>query len=73
MTLQDERRRAQRLLAADDREHWLSVKEYAHSRGLNVQTVYSAIRRGVFPYVVDYPAGGRAVRIDPTRKVTHAA
>lgn len=46
-------------------EEWLSVKEYAASRKVHEQTVYSAIRRKLFPYHVERI--GKLIRIDVSR------
>lgn len=54
--------RAQAVLAESE---WLTVKEFAFARRVHVQTVYSAIRRGLFPY--HWERTGRTIRIDVSR------
>lgn len=48
------------------RSQFMTVKEYADTRGLHVQTVYAAIRRGLFPFAVERV--GAAIRIDVSRE-----
>lgn len=43
-------------------ERLFTVKEYAARYGVHVQTVYSAIRRGLFPHRVERPTS-RTIRI----------
>jgi excisionase family DNA binding protein len=43
----------------------LTVKEYADRHRVHVQTVYSAIRRGLLPHPVTRV--GRVIRIDVSR------
>lgn len=51
------------------RSRFLTVKEYADTRGLHVQTVYAAIRRGLFPFAVERSQGDKgAIRIDVSRE-----
>ena len=54
---------ARSILAAAEREEWLSVKEYAALRRVHVQTVYSALRyrAATFPHIVERV--GRVIRI----------
>lgn len=61
----------QALLTAADLQdqrasRFLTVKQYAADRGVHEQTVYAAIRRGLFPYVVERI--GNAIRIDVSRE-----
>jgi hypothetical protein len=46
-------------------DEWVTVKEYAFARKVNVQTVYSAIRRGHFR--LPFERIGRTIRIDVSR------
>lgn len=50
----------------------LTVKEYADRMRVHVQTVYSAIRRGLFPYRVVRPTGDRNLRISVPRESIQA-
>jgi predicted DNA-binding transcriptional regulator AlpA len=55
---------------AEERETLLTVKEYAARYGLHIQTVYSSIRRGLFPHRIERPTS-RAIRIIVSRGSIH--
>lgn len=52
---------------AASEELLLTVKEYASRYGLHVQTIYSAIRRGLFPHRVERPTS-HTIRIAVSRE-----
>lgn len=63
MTLRDD---AERVIHDSRKEEWLSVKEYAFARRVHVQTVYAAIRRGLFPH--PFERVGRTIRVYVSRE-----
>jgi hypothetical protein len=65
--MSDELRQAERLLHATETDALLTVKEYAALNRVHIQTVYSSIRRGLFPHRVERPTPG-TIRIIVSRE-----
>lgn len=55
-------------MTAPERDELLTVKEYAELYRVNIQTIYTAIRRGRFKLPIVRPTGGGAIRIAVPRE-----